>query len=964
MPSKRISFTNFDRRLVLSGGREGMAASNGLRRASGVAQELTGSVLSRWGSQSLFAIDAIQLFYWNGHRYQYNGANLYKDGASIKTGFNGNRLTFNSMPPQPGIQDYLFVLGGGVAPFKIDPTGAITNWGIVEPPNQMQATNEANDQIVIDSFVGSSANYTTTGLTSKADEATIVAIGTGSLALNPAGTTLNLFPWDITQIYGAAQNWGTYGAGHFSLLTDIFQIWIYIDNFGAVQAGTWIEIDVDVNDGTFKKDWYSFGIGLLNPSTTNPLGPHVRRSVQLEQTFQAGQWQQLTWAKSQFVRHGVNTQLDWSMVQALRIRGGTLAVTSAKYYLDNFTLSGGSALGAGPAATGSSTTTVTVANPFGSSSGGATTTATGGGGSEYDYYAVYRNLTTGSQSNPQASPLKLFNVSVNRVQLIHIPVSADPQVSARDLYRTSQLHEAGGGIAFYLDTIYDNTTTTYEDQISDLSVPISTTPWTKNVAVPPATPPTHVSAAAYFIDAGNGYYFKLTTNGTTDMAPPQWAIPTTLWSAVSAFFLNETTSQARANGHFWKVTTAGTSGRVEPDWTLAGPLTDGTVIWTDQGLQVTIDNTAQWTFQGINSTRTLGVDALLFDNAPPLITYDDAAGPFEGGMLWTRDSAPGKSGYIYASPPGRPESVGQSYLVSSTDDPMQKVVIWDGRVWALSTARAFHGDGSYPGFAFGSIDDALGTKVPFTVQAVQFIGIVYWAPDGIRLLNWSGAKLIGFEQLAPIFRGQPEENVPAWNQTNGPLWAARGRNELIFSDGSTMTLALLYDGLMGSGAVWRQPGRILTAAYYEHQTGELAVAYRGGVYVDGGVYLFEHPGQVSDGGLVIPFEIESPGDMPDSGAQFTGQRLLLTLNGNVSGVPQILTPTLIIDGIEHTLPPITTIARTTIDMPIYGYHGRFFDGVRLTGSLLGRVEIFAIEATIALSGASSIPKALRDLLGM
>ena len=98
----------------------------------------------------------------------------------------------------------------------------------------------------------------------------------------------------------------------------------------------------------------------------------------------------------------------------------------------------------------------------------------------------------------------------------------------------------------------------------------------------------------------------------------------------------------------------------------------------------------------------------------------------------------------------------------------------------------------------------------------------------------------------------------------------------------------------------------------------------------------------------VDFEIESPGDMPDSGQQFTGQRLLLTLNCNVSGVPQTLTPILIIDGVEHTLPQITTMKRETLDIPIYGYHGRFFDGVRLTGCLTGRVEVFRIEATVAL----------------
>jgi hypothetical protein len=305
--------------------------------------------------------------------------------------------------------------------------------------------------------------------------------------------------------------------------------------------------------------------------------------------------------------------------------------------------------------------------------------------------------------------------------------------------------------------------------------------------------------------------------------------------------LNETTSQPTANGVFWKVTTAGVSGNTEPNWALAGPLTDGTVVWTSIGLQVTQDNSVQWTFEGINSTRTLDSSKpLLFDNAPPQSSYNDAFGPFQGSMLFTRDAAPGKSGYVYMSPPGRPESVGLAILVSGTNDPMQKILEWDSVLWAFSTERCYRSSGSYPAITFSAVDDSLGTLRPYTVTPIKLLGIFYWAPDGIRVINWGGSTVVGFKELAPIFRGQPEENITvAWNETTGPVWAEEVRNEVIFSDGTALTLGLTYDGT--AGPVWRQPGRILTAGYYEHQTGEFAVAF------GGKCYLFEHPGQLTDG---------------------------------------------------------------------------------------------------------------------
>ena len=52
------------------------------------------------------------------------------------------------------------------------------------------------------------------------------------------------------------------------------------------------------------------------------------------------------------------------------------------------------------------------------------------------------------------------------VNLTSIPVSTDPQVTGRKLYRSTR----GGSRFYWLATIYDNTTTTYTDNISDTTI--------------------------------------------------------------------------------------------------------------------------------------------------------------------------------------------------------------------------------------------------------------------------------------------------------------------------------------------------------------------------------------------------------------------------------------------------------------------------------------------------------------
>lgn len=86
----------------------------------------------------------------------------------------------------------------------------------------------------------------------------------------------------------------------------------------------------------------------------------------------------------------------------------------------------------------------------------------------YGYVATFYNSTTGQESNPCAlsSALSVTLTGSNcKINLKTIPVSADSQVTARRIYRTT----GNGSIyaAQLLTTINDNSTTTYSDTTAD-----------------------------------------------------------------------------------------------------------------------------------------------------------------------------------------------------------------------------------------------------------------------------------------------------------------------------------------------------------------------------------------------------------------------------------------------------------------------------------------------------------------
>ena len=881
---------DFSRRLWLAGGRD-QIPNNALRRCVGAAGDLTPSVVSSPGSSLLYAVpNVISLTKYSNVRFQYDGLRLFADGAVLDSGYSGGRLAFAKAPPQLGIVDYLFLRGGGKQK-KLDPLGNLTNWGIDKPLDGMNASLVPQDLVNIDTFdTGSAANWTPVNCTVADQSAAgagdpLVYSGTGSAKIVATGA-----PWQITRDYtGAPLDLAAYANGDISLETDIISFWVYIRKPTNV---TWLWLLFDVDDGTFKNNYYRLVIQVVS----NTANVHAANADIIIAT-DADRWVQVAAAKSVFERIGAALQQDWSNVVKIRFQGGNLALDNpaAAVFLDQFQMFGGCGIGAGPAAIA--------------------------GGSTLQYLVTFGNDTTGNDSNPNDTPLPIYNVAVQAVQLNQIPVSSDPQVTNRKLWRTSE----GGALFSFLDIIHDNVTTSYVDKIVSLpGQPIATTPWQMNALITAAQ-----IAGGYYIDMGNGFYAKETAAGpvTTGAIVPTWNIPNSQWSPLSEFDVANITIlplKAVAFASF-KVSTPGISGMTEPNWALAPALgnhiTDGTVIWVNNGPLTTNDNTAVWATQAINALPTLGLDTNLeYDNIVFPLTATDAVF-FQGSMFVTRDSSAGNKGNVYISPPGRSEGYGVQLMATTDDDPIQKAIVWDEILWLITSKYVYPLTGVYPDIVVGDhIQGSVGTDAPFTVIETPE-GIVYSSEGFINTFSRSANGPLDLEALDPIFNGRAVENVAPFSA----IIAEHVDIEDFFSDGN---IILAYNLLSQSWRIVRRAP--CTALYYEDDTGVLQAA------IGANVVSLEDETQVTDLGIPIPVEWQTGSFLLDATDTTLVKRVWIdvALNG------QQLVPTLLMDNNEYPMPIITGAGRTAIPIP-FQRAGKLL-GIRLVGALSQRVEWFGL----------------------
>ena len=127
----RAQWHDFSKGLWSVGGKEHTMIGY-IRRAKGLHAIRTPHLRSRDGSTLLYNLTAHSLFRFNDVQIQAAGGSLYRAGAVVTSSLNGNRLRFVAMPAQPGLDDSLFITGGGRA-IKLDDGGSVTTWGITNP---------------------------------------------------------------------------------------------------------------------------------------------------------------------------------------------------------------------------------------------------------------------------------------------------------------------------------------------------------------------------------------------------------------------------------------------------------------------------------------------------------------------------------------------------------------------------------------------------------------------------------------------------------------------------------------------------------------------------------------------------------------------------------------------------------------------------------------------------------------
>jgi hypothetical protein len=102
----------------------------------------------------------------------------------------------------------------------------------------------------------------------------------------------------------------------------------------------------------------------------------------------------------------------------------------------------------------------------------------------YSYKVIYVSKY-GQYSNTGPASVNVTAASHASIELSRIPVSSDPQVVARRLYRTV----GNGSVWLYLDEILDNTSTTYSDTTADGSLGNETPPQAGDYADDNSVPP-------------------------------------------------------------------------------------------------------------------------------------------------------------------------------------------------------------------------------------------------------------------------------------------------------------------------------------------------------------------------------------------------------------------------------------------------------------------------------------------
>lgn len=142
----RLLINDFSKGLWVVSGKE-TTLPGFVRRNTGVHELRTPSMRSRVGSTLIALKNNINSIHgFNNQVYFSDTAQDFfrhttgTSSISLITGMNPNSLSYIHMPPQPGLNDYLFLIGAGVGK-KITTADVVSNWGIAAPGSNPSAAD-------------------------------------------------------------------------------------------------------------------------------------------------------------------------------------------------------------------------------------------------------------------------------------------------------------------------------------------------------------------------------------------------------------------------------------------------------------------------------------------------------------------------------------------------------------------------------------------------------------------------------------------------------------------------------------------------------------------------------------------------------------------------------------------------------------------------------------------------------
>lgn len=440
--------------LSVTGPASGDAPST-LRRAQGLHETCLNELRPASGNATIFGLAGIHsIARFNDVRYVGAGTSLYSTTTLILGGLSGEPLTLLRLPPGNSQPDRLFVAGGGLLR-KVDTSDNVTFWGIDAPPDGFTValvTQLIKDIELFEDFTDWTVSP---GTVTAADEATILQEGAASLKVTVPASTLAILEKTVSL------DLSEFAAPGDSSIEDFIEIWVRVD--ASTPALDYITLRFDVANGDFASDYYQYKflptsvninrtalVGVADDILVNAdeagfiadTGDSTGTDNSVDSpseadsapagtddgvTMSSNTWSRLRVPKSRFTRSGAGSG-TWADVAGIQLMVSTNNLGSLIAYFDFCRMRGGAGM-------------------LG----------------DYQSLVTFENTETGHRSNSNPIPVRTNQNDRQQLDYANLPVSSDPQVDARTLWRT-----LGSGARFFREhVIEDNVTTTYRSRVAD-----------------------------------------------------------------------------------------------------------------------------------------------------------------------------------------------------------------------------------------------------------------------------------------------------------------------------------------------------------------------------------------------------------------------------------------------------------------------------------------------------------------